>query len=473
MDAKTDGPHAQVVEGCPAFTQGCPFADDATNLSAMKIIQSLGETKIASLCPAFTDGCCFKDSDSVESLYVRLSEMPSSHQVGADTQAAEVVKQTLQMIHRQSSILKAKLDKTCPVFATSCPFKTVTSEGKPLVQELDSVIFDWNVSDEISTRSDNALSKCLKSGTKTVHRAAENVQFVRDFLRGAVPRESYVELLKALHHVYGTLEPLLRALPVRLKHCDFDVVARTGELSKDLRYFMDLGESEELDLGTPSQCAKIYVDRLISIAKQDPVLLLAHAYTRYLGDLSGGQILARAAAKAFDLPSGRGSAFYHFALDATAIKQFKREYRASLDTLCLPRARADALVAEAQTAFLLNMLLFEERDVAAGHLQQVRSLREIQQLVDTSSSALKFQQNYVNAPESRMRGQTRDTSACPFLVASESRVVRPKGACPWPFIWFHDPLAALRKHVGKNLSILSFIGLCIAMCRRYRRLRST
>merc|ERR1712136_376582 len=198
------------------------------------------------------------------------------------------------------------------------------------------------------------------------------------------------------------------------------------------------------DLGTPSQCAKIYVDRLISIAKQDPVLLLAHAYTRYLGDLSGGQILARAAAKAFDLPSGRGSAFYHF-----------------------------ALVAEAQTAFLLNMLLFEERDVAAGHLQQVRSLREIQQLVDTSSSALKFQQNYVNAPESRMRGQTRDTSACPFLVASESRVVRPKGACPWPFIWFHDPLAALRRHVGKNLSILSFIGLCIAMCRRYRRLRST
>jgi hypothetical protein len=119
------------------------------------------------------------------------------------------------------------------------------------------------------------------------------------------------------------------------------------------------------------------------------------------------------------------------------------------------------------------MLLFEERDAAAGHLQHVRSLCEIQKLVETSTSALKFQQNYgSSAPGSRTRENTRDASACPFLVSSDSRSVRPKGACPWPFIWFHDPLAALRKHVGKNLSVLTFTGLCIAMCS-YRRIRFT
>jgi hypothetical protein len=43
-----------------------------------------------------------------------------------------------------------------------------------------------------------------------------------------------------------------------------------------------------------------------------PELLIAHAYLRYLGDLSGGQVFARKLRKYNELPEGEGVAFYQF-----------------------------------------------------------------------------------------------------------------------------------------------------------------
>merc|ERR1719253_1919132 len=158
--------------------------------------------------------------------------------------------------------------------------------GEPLVQELDAVVVQWGLLEAAGGVTQTAaadatpLSKSLKAGTRAVHRAAENVRFVRDFLKGAVPLDSYLELLKALYHVYSALEKGLRALPDELKHQDFEVVARTEALAVDLRKLMGVAPGADLDVGPPSQSAAAYVQRLERLSRDQPFLVLAHAYTR-------------------------------------------------------------------------------------------------------------------------------------------------------------------------------------------------
>jgi Heme oxygenase len=140
--------------------------------------------------------------------------------------------------------------------------------------------------------------------------------------------------------------------------------------------------------------------------------------TTMAGDLSGGKILQRAARRAMDLKKD-GLAFYEFEQIASA-KVFKDEFRAAMDGLCLEPSDVDRLVHEANIAFLLNMRIFEVLDVKANFPgATVRSLKEV----------LAFQPS------------TAATNECPF--AKTTKAIK-KGRCPWPFIIFHDPLAALR-----------------------------
>jgi heme oxygenase len=89
------------------------------------------------------------------------------------------------------------------------------------------------------------------------------------------------------------------------------------------------------------------------------VLLLAHAYTRYLGDLSGGQLLAGVVRRALSLTSAEGTAFFEFAQlgDLTA---FKAEYRRRLDAVPLTDSDAQRVVEEAVAAFGYNQALTDE-----------------------------------------------------------------------------------------------------------------
>jgi heme oxygenase len=89
------------------------------------------------------------------------------------------------------------------------------------------------------------------------------------------------------------------------------------------------------------------------------MLLIGHHYTRYIGDLSGGQILKGIAEKALTLPEGEGLHFYDFDKIEDA-KEYKNEYRASLDALELDQSQIDAIIAEANYAFKLNMNMFDE-----------------------------------------------------------------------------------------------------------------
>jgi heme oxygenase len=153
------------------------------------------------------------------------------------------------------------------------------------------------------------VSKLLKEGTKVAHKAAENVRFVREFIHGNVSRELYQVLVTNLYFIYHEMEEAMKANSEHrvVAAVFFDELLRTESLGKDLAFF--LGPDWRSCI-RPSPITKAYVDRLSEIRASRPELLVAHAYTRYLGDLSGGQILKRAAVKGLGLT--QGLSFYDF-----------------------------------------------------------------------------------------------------------------------------------------------------------------
>jgi heme oxygenase len=203
-----------------------------------------------------------------------------------------------------------------------------------------------------------ALASQLREGTKKAHTMAENTGFVSCFLKGVVDKASYRTLVADLYFVYSAMEEefaKLRSHPV-VGPVAFPELNRRDTLEQDLAFYFG-SDWRTAVKATPA--AQEYVARLHQVAQESPELLVGHHYTRYIGDLSGGQILKNIAQKAMNLGDHDGLRFYEF--DAIPDeKAFKVNYRATLDQLPIDQATADRIVAEANHAFHLNMKMFQE-----------------------------------------------------------------------------------------------------------------
>ena len=206
------------------------------------------------------------------------------------------------------------------------------------------------------------LAKQLKEGTKESHSAAENTKFVASFLRGVISNENYGLLVANFYFVYRAMEEEINKLednPIVSKLI-VPGLGRRQALAADCEYFYGENWSDHI---TPSEACQQYVNRIRDVAATQPELLVAHAYTRYMGDLSGGQILKGIAEKALLLTDG-GLDFYEFP-EIPDTKAFKVEYRAALDGLDLDQHQINAIITEANYAFRLNMYMFEELEGSA------------------------------------------------------------------------------------------------------------
>lgn len=201
------------------------------------------------------------------------------------------------------------------------------------------------------------LATMLREGTKKSHTMAENVGFVKCFLRGVVEKTSYRNLVTNLYFVYAAMEEEMERLQDHplVSKIYFPELNRKSSLEKDLEYYYGVNWRQEIKISSAGQA---YVNRIHEIANTAPELLVAHSYTRYLGDLSGGQILKKIAQKAMNL-GDEGTAFYEFE-DVADEKEFKNKYRQALNDLPIDLETANRIVDEANDAFGMNMKLFQE-----------------------------------------------------------------------------------------------------------------
>jgi heme oxygenase len=122
-------------------------------------------------------------------------------------------------------------------------------------------------------------------------------------------------------------------------------------------------------MSSPPAALTTYVDRISAISdSEDPSPLIAHAYVRYLGDLSGGQNIRHTLAKAYDLDeaSGEGVSFYAFKELTSSkpaslgeMKRIKDWFRDAMDKGAGDNVVVKATIAqEAQAVFYYNGDLF-------------------------------------------------------------------------------------------------------------------
>ncbi|MEB3342874.1 heme oxygenase (biliverdin-producing) [Okeania sp.] len=202
------------------------------------------------------------------------------------------------------------------------------------------------------------LATQLREGTKKAHTAAENVGFIKCFLKGTVEKTSYRTLVKNLYFVYSAIEEEMerhQKHPI-ISQIYFKELNRKQSLEKDLQFYYGKNWQEQV---APSAAGEAYVKRIKEISETEPELLVAHSYTRYLGDLSGGQILKKIAQRGMNLTEGEGTAFYEFA-EISDEKEFKNNFRQAMNDLPIDQATADRIVEEANAAFGMNMKMFYE-----------------------------------------------------------------------------------------------------------------
>ncbi len=207
--------------------------------------------------------------------------------------------------------------------------------------------------------SSNLAAK-LRSGTQQAHTAAENVGFMKCFLKGVVDKDCFAKFLSNLYYIYSELETAM------VSHVDHPVIRgmyflelnRQTAIEKDMLFYYGEGWRSQI---TPSAATQKYITHIREISASEPALLLGHAYTRYMGDLSGGQMFQKIAQSALKLHHYQGTSFYNFE-QIPDKKAFKDKYRQALDALPIDDATAERIVAEANKAFAFNLQMAQELD---------------------------------------------------------------------------------------------------------------
>ncbi|MGJ4995164.1 heme oxygenase (biliverdin-producing) [Bradyrhizobium sp. HKCCYLS3077] len=204
-----------------------------------------------------------------------------------------------------------------------------------------------------------SLLEAMRERTKALHVTAERTGIVAELLRGRGTIPAYALLLRNLLPVYDALEAELS------RHAGTAVVGlivrpelhRTAAIKAGLARL----DGSHLPL-LPEAIAYVGAIREAGAGSGHP--LLAHAYTRYLGDLSGGQIIKKILARSLELPT-EALSFYDFP-EIADIPRFKDGYRDALERAGAAMDEHDVVVEEAATAFKLNITLSQALQLAAG-----------------------------------------------------------------------------------------------------------
>ncbi|WP_395242759.1 heme oxygenase (biliverdin-producing) [Agromyces sp. MMS24-K17] len=196
------------------------------------------------------------------------------------------------------------------------------------------------------------VAALVRAASADDHRAAETRGFITALMGGELSLDDYTRYLAQFAWVYEALES--RGSRAGDPEVFDPALARLAAIEADLDA---LGASDWRETHPALPATAAYAAHLRAVADDD-VRYLAHHYTRYLGDLSGGQAIAALVARHYGAtPEQLG--FYRFDLGEDGPVRYKRKYRAAMNALALQPTEVDRLVAEVRESFRYNSAIFE------------------------------------------------------------------------------------------------------------------
>jgi heme oxygenase len=203
----------------------------------------------------------------------------------------------------------------------------------------------------------DSFSSLIRTASRAQHAEAETSTFMSDLLGGRLGLTAYARYTEQLWFVYEALESAAERLAADPVAGPFirPELFRLPALERDLAHLRGPGRRTGQ---TALPATRTYADRIRECAEHWPGGYVAHHYTRYLGDLSGGQIIRDRAEKTWGFAEkGDGVRFYVFdAIPNPAA--FKRDYRELLDRIGVDDLERQRVVSECKRAFALNTAVF-------------------------------------------------------------------------------------------------------------------
>ena len=205
------------------------------------------------------------------------------------------------------------------------------------------------------------FSTALRERSSAAHSSSEGAGFMSDLMKGEGTRDDYIALAAQHWFIYAALEQAAERMRRDAVASVFisDKLTRLPALEADLEFLVG---SDWRDSISPLPTTKRYVDRIDHVGRTWACGFVAHHYTRYLGDLSGGQFIGRLMARRFGFETN-GIGFYIFD-DIADPKAFKEVYREQLDAAPWDAAEQQRVIDEVLLAYRMNTEVFD--DLAAA-----------------------------------------------------------------------------------------------------------
>jgi heme oxygenase len=200
-----------------------------------------------------------------------------------------------------------------------------------------------------------SFSQALRERTWSGHGESEEAGFMSDLMTGKGTREDYVALVAQHYFIYEALEAAGERMCADASAAPFitSQLTRLPAIEEDLRFLIGADWRKRI---APLPTTALYVERIETVAATWSGGFIAHHYTRYLGDLSGGQIIRTLMQRQFGFETN-GVGFYLFDQIAQP-KKFRETYRDQLDAVDWSAEERERVIAEVLIAYRFNTDLF-------------------------------------------------------------------------------------------------------------------